>query len=456
MTQSVTFDFPLMYPTIHKEASVWDTVKTFAGELLWPPDKGPLHNFLNLAEHILYIFTGAMLSIILMVASFLGMSLSALGDWLDNLLGLKTVDDLLKLDLNSAVQRIMGAASIGEMKDWVGESISEGLIVVPQNDAIDGRVKAARKFPLIIKNADDKESPSAQFANQMKLENLKYTAAVEGLSSEDLLIEARKHPEGKIKNLAEVHAKSLKDAVEAQNVAINNQITSAKADLTRKVPGESPSERVTREQYARTKAQYDALAAANSPSPHDKRRLESLERSLTEKESQWTKSVEERLKKSEPLKLDPKGAKAEKQLRAAVAAKKVGNTWTSRPGDRRANVMRNFKTKGAKGLIGAALLMLLSVAGKGAWKVVTSPIKTLGKPLAITAVVAAAVAGTSLVNFSEPGEEPEKIAALDGESVLSKDIEESIDKERLTANSPTTFYEILSYQVNAVINGDAK
>lgn len=75
-------------------------------EILWDESAGPIENILALAEYGLMFLPGMRIATILMAA--LGLGPKQFGAFLDNTLNLKSLDDLLNLDVYKAANVVVG------------------------------------------------------------------------------------------------------------------------------------------------------------------------------------------------------------------------------------------------------------------------------------------------------------------------------------------------------------
>jgi hypothetical protein len=77
---------------------------------IWNESNGPLENILGLAHTGLMIFPSGITQLVFIIGSVLGLDGALLGRYIDKALGLRSLDDLTKLNPETAMKRLTGAS----------------------------------------------------------------------------------------------------------------------------------------------------------------------------------------------------------------------------------------------------------------------------------------------------------------------------------------------------------
>lgn len=134
-------------PTLIKQGAILDSIAGF----LWSDDEGPLENILGYADYATWLMPFGLTQILMILSSMMGYDFKSLGKWLDESLGLKTIEDLANLDVSSAINKLVGNITRESYNDYMSSAISSGVV---------GQISssAALYFPApLIKNAAERE-----------------------------------------------------------------------------------------------------------------------------------------------------------------------------------------------------------------------------------------------------------------------------------------------------------
>jgi hypothetical protein len=146
------------YPKLYIEAGVAEQVLDSLGSAFWPEGAGPFEKILNLMDWGVWLIPGIgnLLGLLMMLGSVLGYNLQQLGGWLDNILELKSFDDLANISTKKALDKIVGKLDPQQLNELQKAAIAAGIINAPNNKA------SEILFPLVKQAKDDPDDVIAK------------------------------------------------------------------------------------------------------------------------------------------------------------------------------------------------------------------------------------------------------------------------------------------------------
>ena len=115
------------HPTMLVKAELLGTFLDSAKDVLWPSNAGPMEQMFSLADFATW-FGGPIVMSVTMIAGFLGYSFRELGKWIDKELNLHSWADLKNLNVQSALNSLLGSMSPETMTQIQSDGSELGLV----------------------------------------------------------------------------------------------------------------------------------------------------------------------------------------------------------------------------------------------------------------------------------------------------------------------------------------